>query len=288
MAAIQTMTPAAFAKRILALAISLAFAAGQRIHGAIRLLLFKGPAPSGPVVLTYHAVADENAAKFAAQMRDLRDLARPVFADDTGDQGATRTAAVTFDDGFQSVFDNALPILAGLGIPATLFVPTGYLAAAPGWIPPICRQPGSSGIVASAETLAASNSDLVRIGSHTVSHPHLTRQARHAVHAELVESKRALEGITGTPVTMLSFPYGAFDSGVLEAAGAVGYQHVFANVPVRAGTGNPARLLGRINVSPRDWPIEFRLKVRGAYNWMAFAVPAKRAILHRMPSEKRA
>jgi peptidoglycan/xylan/chitin deacetylase (PgdA/CDA1 family) len=288
MATIPDMTTFALAKRILALALSLACAAVQQIHDAVLLLLFGAPAPSTPVVLTYHAVPDEDAARFAAQMRDLKELAEPVFADDAGEARAGRTAAVTFDDGFQSVFDNALPIMARMGVPATLFVPTGYLDAAPGWIPAVRRQPGSSGIVASAETLASSNPDLVRIGSHTVSHPHLTLQARHAVHAELAESKRTLESITRAPVTMLSFPYGSFDGRVLEAAGAAGYQHLFANVPVWAGTRDRGQLLGRINVSPRDWPLEFRLKARGAYNWMALAVPAKRAIVDFLKSGKRA
>jgi peptidoglycan/xylan/chitin deacetylase (PgdA/CDA1 family) len=254
------------------------FAACQGIAAAVRLLLFKGARRQTPVVLTYHAVPDADAPRFAAQMQALKHLAVPVFADELNTDHV-RAAAVTFDDGFQSVFENALPVMARLGIPATLFVPTGYLSAAPGWIPSGRRLPGSSGVVASAETLASANRDLVRIGSHTVSHPHLTAQAGDAVRVELTESKRALERITGVPVTMLSFPYGSFNGGVLQAAGAVGYHHVFANVPVMEGSEETTQLLGRINVSPRDWPIEFGLKVRGAYNWMAYAVPLKRAVL---------
>jgi hypothetical protein len=39
------------------------------------------------------------------------------------------------------------------------------------------------------------------------------------------------------------------------------------------------QLLGRISVAPRDWPLEFRMKSEGAYEWLALAVPVKRAVL---------
>jgi peptidoglycan/xylan/chitin deacetylase (PgdA/CDA1 family) len=169
--------------------------------------------------------------------------------------------------------------MARLGIPSTLFVPTGYLASPPGWIPVLHQQLASSGLVASADAVAATNRSLVRVGSHTVTHPNLVSQPADALHAELTSSKQVLERITGSPVRMLSFPYGSFNTGVLAAAGAVGYDRVFANVPVFAGARPGAQLLGRINVSPRDWRLEFQLKVRGAYNWMALAVPVKRALV---------
>ena len=39
---------------------------------------------------------------------------------------APRTLAITFDDGFASVKRHALPVLARLGAPASLFVPTAF------------------------------------------------------------------------------------------------------------------------------------------------------------------
>jgi peptidoglycan/xylan/chitin deacetylase (PgdA/CDA1 family) len=177
--------------------------------------------------------------------------------------------------------------MASLGIPATLFVPSGYLGTAPGWIPPAQRQSGSSGVLASAGALAALDYRLVRIGSHTVSHPHLSSLRVAELHTELALSKQVLENITGGPVTTMSFPYGSYDTRVLAAARAAGYQRLFANVPVSPDTPDGA-LAGRITVSPRDWRVEFRLKVRGAYDWMALAVPAKRAVIGWFAQECRA
>jgi peptidoglycan/xylan/chitin deacetylase (PgdA/CDA1 family) len=273
------------AKRLITLVISLAYAAVREIGRTTLPRVLGRPLSSRLIVLTYHAVPEADAARFESQMRRLKALATPVFADDAL-YGHGARAAVTFDDGFQSVFEQALPIMARLGIPATLFVPSGYLDAAPGWIPPAWRQAGSSGVVASASTLAAADRSLVRIGSHTVTHPYLATLRGPALHTELALSKQALENVTGAPVTLLSFPYGSYDAGALAAARAAGYARMFANVPVRGG--RDGSLAGRVSTSPRDWRLEFQLKVRGAYDWMALAVPAKRAVVGWFARECRA
>lgn len=53
-------------------------------------------------------------------LRDLVEQAR-------NDRIAPRTVAVTFDDGFQNNLSHALPILERSRVPATLFVPTGFM-----------------------------------------------------------------------------------------------------------------------------------------------------------------
>ncbi len=54
----------------------------------------------------------------AAARRILAEPPRPEASD---------VAAVTFDDGYAEVAEHAYPVLAAMGIPATVFVPTGYL-----------------------------------------------------------------------------------------------------------------------------------------------------------------
>jgi peptidoglycan/xylan/chitin deacetylase (PgdA/CDA1 family) len=45
-----------------------------------------------------------------------------------------RAAAITFDDGFQDLYDHALPVLAGAGATATVFICTDYIGSgAPMW-----------------------------------------------------------------------------------------------------------------------------------------------------------
>jgi peptidoglycan/xylan/chitin deacetylase (PgdA/CDA1 family) len=254
------------AKRILALTISLAYALVRR-H------------PRTTVVMTYHSVSEHELDAFESQMRTLRIRGRATFADDASPKSGPPSVAVTFDDALESVFDGALRIMAALQIPATVFVPTGYMGAEARWQSVRGAENRPAGRVAAAERLKAMDPRLVKLGSHTVSHPSLAALAVADLERELRASKRTLEDITGASVTMLSLPYGSYDARVIDTARANGYDWVFANVPVGRLEGASGILRGRINVSPRDWPLEFRLKASGAYDWMVLAMPLKRALL---------
>jgi peptidoglycan/xylan/chitin deacetylase (PgdA/CDA1 family) len=263
-------------KRGVALVVSLAYASVATAGRCLAKLFGWNPG-SSVVVLTYHTVAPTDLDRFESQMRLLRAHATPVFVDDTQTPNGRPFVAITFDDAFQSVFDRALPILAKYDIPATIFVPTAYLGGQPGWtVTPGTANP-PSGTIARATTLASVDRRLVKLGSHTVTHPRLAALATRQVENELMGSRQALEELTGDPVRLLALPYGSFSDEVLVSASRAGYHQVFANVPV-TGHRPGARLVGRINVSPADSLLEFRLKAAGAYDWLAAAIPVKRAI----------
>ena len=269
-------------KRLIFLGVSLGYVAVRDALRSIRRLVLAEDPAMPPVVLTYHALQGHEVAQFEAQMRHLRRRATTVFADDEQRVNGRPVVAVTFDDAFQSVADHALPVLARHRIPATVFAPTGYLGTAPKWIPPGSRTSGGASVM-SSDTLASLDARLVRVGSHTVTHPHLAELPPDIVHSELATSKTHLERIQGTPVRMLSLPYGSCSSRVLEEAKTAGYNRVFANVPVMESRRDEAFILiGRINVTLQDWPLEFELKARGAYDWLSVAIPAKRTIARLM------
>jgi len=100
----------------------------------------------GAVVLMYHSVPDGEAARwidprnavapdvFRAQMRFLAAHRRVVsmtrLADllDAGEAPEPGTVVLTFDDGYLDNLEVVAPVLAELGLPATLFLPTAYVA----------------------------------------------------------------------------------------------------------------------------------------------------------------
>jgi len=263
-------------KRLFALGVSLGYVAVRDAMRALGRLVNGDQPPVPPVVLTYHALQEHDVTRFEAQMRRLRRHTTPVFADEEQPRNGRPAVAVTFDDAFQSVFEHALPVLKRHQIPVTVFAPTGYLGTAPRWMPAAARNGGRASVM-SADTLAALDARLIKVGSHTVTHPHLAELSPYAIHSELAASKSYLERLKGTPVRMLSLPYGSCSSSVLEEAKTAGYNRVFANVPVMGSRRDEAfTLIGRINVTLEDWPLEFDLKARGAYDWLSVAIPAKR------------
>jgi glycosyltransferase involved in cell wall biosynthesis len=56
---------------------------------------------------------------------------------------------------------------------------------------------------------------------------------------------------------------------VIRWSKEAGYQRVFTVEPVTAFSEPSEYVTGRVPVDPTDWPIEFRLKMLGAYRWLA-------------------
>src|SRR5579871_3219317 len=86
------------------------------------------------VVLYYHNVPGCYQDKFRKQMKFVARKARPVAVTEICSLAAcTHSVAITFDDGLLSFFENAVPILCELSIPALVFVVTEALGGKPNW-----------------------------------------------------------------------------------------------------------------------------------------------------------
>ena len=138
-------------------------------------------------ILMYHMIsdpvtkADERFAcpprLFKAHMKRLRalnyDFVSVDFAAEVlnGRSITKNSLAITFDDGYEDNYLNALPILEDQRIPATFFLVTGAMAGKNFWM----SQPGFSerkmmNWVQAKEIAERGHS----VGSHTVTHPRLT------------------------------------------------------------------------------------------------------------------
>jgi peptidoglycan/xylan/chitin deacetylase (PgdA/CDA1 family) len=264
--------------RIIKLIVSISVAGIDVLASAISQLTGRR-AVTQRVVLYYHSIPARSRRQFASQMDQLMRLTEPVDVEGNGRCGSgRRQSAVTFDDAFVSVVDNALPELHARGIPCTIFVPTGSLGRHPGWIGP--SHPDAGEVVASTDLLRSIASEpLVGIGSHSVSHPNFRRLDDAQARDELSRSKTALEELLGRPVRSFSFPHGAYTPRSLELARECGYTHVFTIEPMRLNDSRNEFTVGRVRIEPSDWPIEFRLKAIGAYRWMVHASALKRRLL---------
>jgi len=235
------------------------------------LCRLRGQKPPGrAVILYYHGIRQEEADLFARQMDVVKQYAQPIPAEWQGSLDPGRHyAAITFDDGFLSVAENAWPALRSRQIPATIFVPTGYLGKVPGWLTNPKSKAGKEQVMTPEQLRAIASNTLITIGSHTVLHRRMDRLNETDARMDLFESKAHLETVLGRPVDTFSFPHGAFTDGVLQLAKQAGYKVVFGISPTCAVRRLEGFLLGRVAVEPDDWHWEFKLKLAGAYRWMA-------------------
>ena len=267
-------------KRFLKLVGSLIFFAGAAIWREVRQLRGE-PIPGSLVVLCYHGVPRSQRAQFARQMDLLQRYAKPIRADiETPLLAGERYAAVTFDDGYQSTVENALPELKARNIPCTLFVVSHLPGHSPWWA-------GTDGYdcedrFITSEQLANLPSDLVTVGSHTMTHPNLTALSEEMAKRELFESRQSLQQALRREIRLFAFPQGFYNAALVGWCREAGYQRVFSAEPTTAFSSLPDYVTGRVIADPTDWRIEFRLKILGAYGWLTVAYRIKRKVRARL------
>src|SRR5579862_7174203 len=127
------------------------------------------------VILYYHGVPARFRLNFQRQMDALRRRANVIPATFRGRlPAAKQCVAITFDDAFDSLIDNALPILAARSFHSTIFVPVGWIARRPSWATDEDGL-GPEDVVMTIEQLRGLDFSLVSLGAHTISHPLLTK-----------------------------------------------------------------------------------------------------------------
>lgn len=194
-----------------------------------------------PAVVAYHSIhapepgvrADDVIAPPDVLERDVRTLLdagyRFVTADELvsetgGEEPPERTALLTFDDGWLDGLTVAAPLLIRLGVGATFFVCPGLWGGRD-------ERMGEAGRVltaAEARELAAAGMDL---GSHSMTHPDLRTLDETALRRELVDSKTAVEDISGRSCRALAYPFGLHDERVRRAAAGAGFAVAFSFEP---------------------------------------------------------
>jgi peptidoglycan/xylan/chitin deacetylase (PgdA/CDA1 family) len=253
-------------KRVAKLAISLFYYVAR---GFLRILLqYTGGLPDGKlVILYYHGIPFADRSNFARQMEVIQRGARVLPADYRGSLPCGKPhIAITFDDAYVSVAENALPELFARAFHSTIFVPVGSLGSRPTW----AVEDGSADAdetVMSEEQITLLPSSLVALGSHTCTHPRLSRLHADNAQEEIEGSRLKIQALTGQKVRLLAFPYGDYDASTIELCKRAGYDHVFSVVPEPVDTTNTGFVRGRVKVEPSDWALEFFLKYQGAYAW---------------------
>jgi peptidoglycan/xylan/chitin deacetylase (PgdA/CDA1 family) len=119
-----------------------------------------------------------------------------------------RAFVLTFDDGYQTVYDEAFPVLQRFGMSATVFLTVGR----PGAAGPRGRLPSLNGRAMLAwPQIQEMQRWGIHFGAHTLTHPDLTRLPPAQVRAEACESRAIIESALGTRVACFAYPYGRHD-----------------------------------------------------------------------------
>ncbi len=172
-----------------------------------------------PLVLCYHAVSPTWEHRLSIHpdllLRQVRLL------------GRFRRVRATFDDAFCSAA-SVFPALEQRGVPIQIFVCSGLArTGAPLTIRELEGDAPDELTTMTWDELRAHAERGVDIGSHGVSHAHLTRLSDAELRRELADSKQEIEDELGGPCTDFAYPYGEHDERVLCFVRAAGYERAY-------------------------------------------------------------
>ncbi len=204
----------------------------RRRYGTVR--------PEPVVILTYHKVQNRpelggtwlTVGAFRRQMEFIRSSGLPVlhltdYLDTLGrGEDAGRGVVLTFDDGYESVYTGAWPVLRELGLPATVFLVTGYMGRPNDWEQPLARGAFRHLSWDQAREMAAGGG--VRFASHGVNHRDLTTLDDDDLEREFRESRTVITGELGRVPEAFSYPFGRCDARVTAALRKAGYNYGIA------------------------------------------------------------
>jgi N-acetylglucosaminyl-diphospho-decaprenol L-rhamnosyltransferase len=265
-------------KRRVKIAISLGFHLLVETNHLLHRVVGR-PAAHRLVILYYHGMPANFRANFARHLDKIATRVKVVPADyhETAARGE-RSVAITFDDAFTSALSNAIPELRARQMPVTIFIPIGSMGRPPFWEME-SEFIYQTEVVATADDLRNQISDLVHFGGHSLTHPRLSRLPEAAARVEIAGCRNQLSEIFGVDVRVFAFPYGDYNAETIKLCREAGYERVFTTIPQVTDPASDAFVRGRVLVEPCDGPLEFYLKMLGAYEWIAYIAPLKDRLL---------
>lgn len=187
------------------------------------------------VILQYHHVSENTPkstsvtpSQFAEQMQYLADndftvisLTEAVDSIKHNMPIADKRIVITFDDGYDSIINNAAPILASFDFPYTVFISVAPIDA------------GYKGMMTWQEIKTLSSQG-VTIANHSWDHEHLIRQQgeetfeqwQTRVEENILSTEAEILKRTGQSVKMFAYPYGEYTvqlEAILAKHGFVGF-----------------------------------------------------------------
>lgn len=224
--------------------------------------------PSKRFVFLYHDVSDAHAPQhsplystpvnqFKSQIDFIAQHFKLVSLEEVVANGSAqkqRLASITFDDGFLSVKDEALPYLAARGVPFTVFVNSMavkqnrlfYGAEAQS-----INRSYDAKVFLDEDDIRQLAAQGVAIGNHSATHKVLAECDEATLKEEVQDNKEYIEKLTGTAVKHLALPFGKrehYNERVLNFCYSVGHDYVYSTNPTSFEVARGQRLIPRVSI----------------------------------------
>ena len=170
-------------------------------------------------ILTYHSIDDSGSiistapSVFRRQMKYLKDagyeaitLGEMATRQKKGAPLSGKIVVLTFDDGFRNFYTEAFPVLSDHNFRATVFLVTDFCGGHNDWSGNPKELPRSE--LLDWKEIRELDETGIEFGSHTKTHPDLTRLSTNDMTTEMLDSKAKISYALGRDVSTFAYPYG--------------------------------------------------------------------------------
>ncbi len=216
------------------------------------------------IIIYYHEVVEDQdgysyqkigKTKFEEQMRYLHSEGyNTICFEDLEKPLPDKAIIVSFDDGFRTVYENAMPIMNRYGIKGTVYLPTAYIGENEKFITwDMARKMKESGLWSFA--------------AHT--HNHIDIRCIEDMDEEIERSNSIITKAFGCKPTAFCMPCGGYSAkSVKEVRRAGGYKYMLGSCYGRVGENRlQSFVLPRIGISNDDTLDDFKGKLIGKKDW---------------------
>lgn len=172
---------------------------------------------------------------------------------------------ITFDDGFSSLYEYAMPLLGARGWPATVFLVSGRIGQRDAWASQEFGTAGSNTLLDAGQITEMARHG-IEFHSHSRTHPDLTALDDAALAEQVSGSRQELQDLLGRPVDYFAYPFGRHDARVRRAVEVAGYRLAFSVDPGFNRAGAAALQVRRLDITGRDGRSRFGRKVQKGSN----------------------
>jgi peptidoglycan/xylan/chitin deacetylase (PgdA/CDA1 family) len=202
-------------------------------------------------ILTFHSLDDSGSvlsfrpAMFADLVTRLLESGISICTIDQLRSGDPQPAvALSFDDGMQSVHRHALPVLRDAGVPAHLYLTTGYVGRDNQW-PSQGKHAIRMPLMDWSEVQACADGGML-VENHTASHPDLCTLTAAEIEEECEAADGEIESRLGRRPEHFAYPYGEHSPLVAEVTGRR-YRTCVTTELRSLSTRDPAHALPRLD-----------------------------------------
>jgi peptidoglycan/xylan/chitin deacetylase (PgdA/CDA1 family) len=175
---------------------------------------------------------------------------------------AGRNCLLTFDEGFEDLYSELLPLIGPHGLKPLVFVVADRIGRFNTWESTAGYTKRS---LLSATQIREMAKYGVEFGSQTCTHSWLPSLTEKDLRREVNDSKGKLEDLLGAEITSFAYPYGGANAHIRATVARAGYTRAFSSSPGLSFWDDPM-WIRRVEVAEQDSSFSMSLKLRTGKN----------------------